>query len=249
MSTVATPRRAQRISHEIHRREVQVRRVESPSPGFRRIVFAGDSLAGFVSLSFDDHLKFLFDDAQGQPQRRDYTPRRYDAARGELTVDFALHGHGPAAAWAAAAQPGQRAVVAGPRGSFVMPLDLDWHLLIGDASALPAVARRLEELPAGSRAIVLLQVAAADRVPLPTLADLQLQWFDDDSALLAAARALVLPEGEGQAWCAGEAGTMKALREVLVQELGLQPHAVRAAAYWKHGSVAHHEPLANSPAA
>lgn len=249
MSTVVTPRRAQRISHEIHRREVQVRRVESPSPGFRRIVFAGDSLAGFVSLSFDDHLKFIFDDAAGQPQRRDYTPRRYDAARGELTVDFALHGHGPAAAWAAAAGPGQRAVVAGPRGSFVMPLDLDWHLLIGDASALPAVARRLEELPQGSRAIVLLQVATADRVPLLTHADLQLQWFDDEVALLAAARRLALPAGEGQAWCAGEAGTMKALREVLVQDLGLHPHAVRAAAYWKHGSVAHHEPLADVPAA
>lgn len=249
MSTAITPRRAQRISHEIHRREVQVRRVESPSPGFRRIVFEGDSLAGFISLSFDDHLKFMFDDTAGQPQRRDYTPRRYDAGRGELTVDFALHGHGPAAAWAAAAQPGQRAVVAGPRGSFVMPLDLDWHLLIGDASALPAVARRLEELPAGCRAIVLLQVATADRVPLPSQADLQLHWFDDDAALLAAARVLALPDGEGQAWCAGEAGTMKALRQVLVHDLGLHPHAVRAAAYWKHGSVAHHEPLADTPAA
>jgi NADPH-dependent ferric siderophore reductase len=80
MSIIVTPRRAQRVSHEIQRREVQVRRVESPSPGFRRIVFGGDSLAGFVSLSFDDHLKFIFDDAAGQPQRRDYTPRRYDAA-------------------------------------------------------------------------------------------------------------------------------------------------------------------------
>jgi hypothetical protein len=105
MSIIVTPRRAQRVSHEIQRREVQVRRVESPSPGFRRIVFGGDSLAGFVSLSFDDHLKFIFDDAAGQPQRRDYTPRRYDAARGELTVDFALHGHGPAAAWAAGLHP------------------------------------------------------------------------------------------------------------------------------------------------
>lgn len=249
MSSVITPRRAQRVSHEIVRREVQVLRVESPSPGFRRIVFGGDSLAGFVSLSFDDHLKFIFDDAAGQPQRRDYTPRRHDAARGELTIDFALHGHGPAAAWAATAQPGQHAVVAGPRGSFVMPLDLDWHLLIGDASALPAVARRLEELPQGSRAIVLLQVAAADRVPLLTQADLELQWFDDDAALLATARRLALPAGEGQAWCAGEAGTMKALRQVLVHDLGLHPHAVRAAAYWKHGSVAHHEPLADTPAA
>src|SRR6185369_9649473 len=106
-----------------------------------------------------------------EPVRRDYTPRRYDAAAGELTIEFALHGDGPAARWAAQAAPGQRATIGGPRGSFVIPLDYDWHLLVGDESAMPAIARRLEELPAGATAIVILQVRdAADRRALQTSA-------------------------------------------------------------------------------
>lgn len=78
---------------------------------------------------------------------------------GELTIEFALHGDGPAANWAAKAVPGSHLVVAGPRGSFVIPKDYDWHLLVGDETALPAVARRLEELPASTRAIVVLQAS------------------------------------------------------------------------------------------
>jgi hypothetical protein len=36
-----------------------------------------------------------------------------------------------------------------------VPLNFDWHLLIGDESALPAIARRLEELQSGVPAVVL----------------------------------------------------------------------------------------------
>jgi NADPH-dependent ferric siderophore reductase len=83
----------------------------------------------------------------------------------------------------------------------------------------------------------------ADRRPLPTATRLQLQWVADATECLAAVRALRLPPGEGYAWCAGEAATMAAVRQVLVGELGMDRHAVRAAAYWKQGAVAHHEPL------
>jgi NADPH-dependent ferric siderophore reductase len=134
--------------------------------------------------------------------------------------------------------------IGGPRGSFIVPTDFDWHLLIGDETALPAVARRLEELPAGTRAIVRLAVAdPADRRLLTSAADVDLQWVDSDAALLAAVRALVLPAGEGYAWCAGEAGTMAELRRVLVDDKGHDRQAIRAAAYWKRGAIAHHENL------
>ncbi len=239
-------RRVQRVRHETRRRTLQVKRVEDLSPGLRRITLAGDELAGFVSASFDDHVKLIFDAGDGQARpavMRDYTPRRHDAAAGELDIVFALHGDGPAAAWAAQATACQPLVVAGPRGSFVIPLDYDWHLLAGDETALPAIARRLEELPAGARAIVLLMVAPADRRPLASAADVRLQWVDDGAALLAAARALDLPAGEGYAWCAGEAALMAALRRVLVDEKGHDRHAIRAAAYWKQGAIAHHENL------
>src|SRR5690606_18646134 len=99
----------------------------------------------------------IFPDNQ-RPIMRDFTPRRYDAARGVLEIDFALHESGPATDWAKQASPGQKLVIGGPRGSFILPLDFDWYLLIGDETALPAIARRLAELPKGSRVVVLAEV-------------------------------------------------------------------------------------------
>ena len=238
--------RVRRVRHELVRRELQVVRVEAISPHFRSVTFGGAALAGFVSESFDDHVKFMLAPAgaEGKPVGRDYTPRRHDAAAGELTLEFALHGDGPAAAWAAQAAPGQIAMVGGPRGSFVIPTDYAWHLLVGDETALPAIARRLEELPASTQAIAILQVAdAADRRALRSDAALELQWVADAPALLDALRALALPAGEGYAWLAGEAAAMAELRRVLVDEKGHDRHAIRAAAYWKRGAAAHHENL------
>ncbi len=164
------------------------------------------------------------------------------AAAGELTIEFALHGDGPAARWAAQAAPGQRATIGGPRGSFVITLDYDWHLLVGDESAMPAIARRLEELPAGATAIVILQAHdAVDRRALRSAAALSLTWVADSAALIHAVRVLDLPAGEGYAWCAGEAVTTATLRRVLVEEKGHDRDAIRAAAYWKRGASAHHE--------
>lgn len=245
MPIEASPRRVQRVRHEIQRRELTVRQVQDIGPHLRRVVLAGESLHDFVSASFDDHVKVFFPAADGSgPAARDYTPRHFDRQARELTLEFVLHGEGPASSWAAQAAPGQTLVVAGPRGSFVIPVDYAWHLLAGDATALPAVARRLEELPAGARALVLLEVAdAADRPRLSSRAAVDLQWVEHASALEAAVHALALPAGEGYAWCAGEASVVAGLRRILVEEKGHDRHAIRAAAYWKRGAVAHHENL------
>ncbi len=243
MQTAVSASRVQRLRHEIKRRDLEVLRVERPSPGLRRIVFGGESLADFLSASFDDHVKLILD-AGGEPVMRDYTPRHADLARRELTIEFALHGDGPAARWAAQAAPGQRAVIAGPRGSFVVPLDYDWHLFAGDETALPAIARRLAELPAGARAFVFgLASEPAEQRRFDTAADLTVQWAQDTPAWLAAVRAFDWPAGEGYAWCAGEARAVAALRRIMVYDKGHSRHAIRAAAYWKQGAAAHHENL------
>lgn len=239
----------QRVRHELKRRVLTVRRVHSPSPAVRSITLGGSDLDDFISLSFDDHLKLFVPPAAGTlpdapPVMRDYTPRHFDAAARELTIDFVLHGHGPAASWAAQAEPGQTVAVGGPRGSMVLSTALPWQWLVGDASARPAMARRLAELPAGTPVTVLLvEPDTAERQPLPTAAALQLHWAADTAAALATLRGLPVPAGAGYAWCAGEAAAMAAVRRVLVAERGLDPRAVRAAAYWKQGAVAHHETL------
>ena len=244
MTLLSPTRRVERVRHELRRRDVEVRRVERLGESFAAITFGGESLADFVSASFDDHVKFMFEGASGEPVRRDYTPRSFDRARRELVIEFALHGHGLASAWARQAQPGMAATIGGPRGSLVIPADFDWHLLAGDATALPAIHRRLEELPASTRAIVLLQVREpADRRALASRARIELQWVDSPDAMLASLRALVLPPGEGFVWAAGEAAEMARVRDLLLGEKGHPREAARVAAYWRRGDSAFHENL------
>lgn len=236
--------RVQRVRHEIKRRDVHVVRVDNISPHFRRVTFAGEALADFCSASFDDHVKFILNAGGADQVMRDYTPRRFDRAARELTIEFALHGDGPAANWSASVRPGQRAAIAGPRGSFIIPLDYDWHLLVGDETALPAITRRLEELPAGAQAIVLIQACdPEDRRDFASAATATVQWVSHSDQMVEAVRALDLPAGEGYAWCAAEARVAAELRRILVDEKGHDRHAIRAAAYWKKGAVAHHENL------
>lgn len=232
----------ERVRHDLKLREVTVARINRVSPGFASITFQGEALADFTSLSFDDHVKFMFDDADGEQVRRDYTPRRVDTDAREVDIEFALHGHGGAAEWARNAAIGQRAIIGGPRGSMILPLAMDWHLLIGDDSALPAVTRRLEELPAGARVVAVLLVDAADRRTLVTRADARIHWVDSDDALLQVLKDLPLQPGTGLAWGGGEAALMARVRQVLV-EAGMPRQAAKVSAYWKRGVADHHERL------
>ena len=239
MNSPTTLRRVERVRHELKRRTLTVTHVEQLTPNFRRITFTDESLGDFVSASFDDHIKVFVDDA-----RRDYTPRSFDNAARELVIEFALHGEGPAAEWAARAAPGHTLEIGGPKGSLIVPLDYDWHLLVGDETAFPAVARRLEQLPAGAKAIAVLQAAdTADRREFKSAANVGLTWVATDAELLSAVRALALPAGAGYAWCAGEAACMAALRRELVDVKGHPRESIRAAAYWKRGATGHHENL------
>jgi NADPH-dependent ferric siderophore reductase len=232
----------ERVRHDLKLREVTVARINRVSPGFASITFQGEALADFTSLSFDDHVKFMFSDANGEQVRRDYTPRRIDTGAREIDIEFALHGHGGAAEWARNATIGQRAIIGGPRGSMILPLAMDWHLLIGDDSALPAVTRRLEELPAAARVDAVLLVGAADRRAFATRADARIHWVDSDDALLQVLKNLPLQPGAGLAWGGGEAALMTRVRQVLV-ETGMPRQAAKISAYWKRGVADHHERL------
>ena len=237
----------ERIRHPLQGRHLQVVRRTQVSPGFVRLTLAGPELAGFVSAGFDDHLKLILPSpAQDRPTLptlqdgrpvfdgprpvlRDYTPARFDAAAGELDIEVALHDAGPATDWAASATVGQWVGIAGPRGSMVVPPDLPWHVLMGDASALPAIVRRLAELPASTRAIVRVLVEnPADQRPLTSAAALDVAWVD---SLPAAARSLMLPEGAGYLWAAGEHSDMAAVRDVLRALPGADPRRMRVSAY------------------
>jgi len=259
-----------RVRHPLKFRLLQVARVQPLTPHLIRITLTGDDLHDFESASFDDHVKVffpapgtdkpaipeagpngpVFPEDQPRPVARDFTPRRYDRAARELDIEFAMHEAGPAATWAAQAKVGQYLGIGGPRGSLVIPAGFDWHLLIGDETALPAIARRLQELPAGTRVAAVLEVAdPSARIEFDTQAELHVVWrYRSESpyrgdALLQAVRDTYLPEGEGYVWAAGESATMRAVRYHLCTERGVDKSRIRAASYWKQGAVAVHENL------
>jgi NADPH-dependent ferric siderophore reductase len=245
MSESGTPSNVpviERVRHDLKMREVEVVHIDQLSPGFVAITFHGEALVDFNSLSFDDHVKFMFDGADGQQVRRDYTPRRFDVDACELTLEFALHGHGGAAEWARTATIGAHAIIGGPRGSMIVPLEMDWHLLIGDDSALPAITRRLEELPQDARVQVVVLAAAADRRGFFTNAQADIHWVESGDALLDVLAGLPLQPGAGIAWGGGEASLMVRVRQLLLDK-GLPRQATRVSAYWKHGVADHHERL------
>ncbi len=239
-------RRIQRVRHELMRRELTVTHVERRDERFIVVTLRGDSLKSFVSSSFDDHVKLMLpdpDSAEGGLLMRDYTPRAFDTTAGELVLEFALHGTGPFSEWAAQAQPGQRLTVAGPRGSMVIPMDYDWHLLVGDDTAWPAIARRLQELPAGARVELLLQMPALPTWPAGVTPQPQWRLCPTPEALTQALHELALPAGDGFAWCAGEARLMATLRDVLLHEKRHPKEAMKVAAYWKQGAEGFHARL------
>jgi NADPH-dependent ferric siderophore reductase len=235
----------ERVRYALQMRPLTVQAVEQLTPHIRRLRLHGPSLADFESRGFDDHVKLL---------GRDYTPRRFNRAERTLEIDFCLHGDGPAASWAAQAKVGDALTVGGPRGSMLVPTDLAWQWLIGDESALPAIARRLEELPASVAIRVVLETASTDEA-LPPLAlgdNVQLlrvaRPAQGDAAalaapLVAAVRSLPTPSGRGHVFAAGEGRSIQAVREVLVSQHGLAKGQIRAAAYWQRGRSGHHERL------
>lgn len=148
-------RRPRRVRHQLRFRLLEVQRTEMLTQHMVRITLGGEDLAGFESPGFDDHIKLFipapgeeapprpelsergvsFPAGQAHPAVRDFTPRHHDPVAGTLQIDFALHETGPASEWARQARPGQKLGIGGPRGSFILPIDFDWHLLIGDETA------------------------------------------------------------------------------------------------------------------
>jgi NADPH-dependent ferric siderophore reductase len=226
-----------------------------------RVTLGGEELAGFPGHGPDQRIKMFFPvegqdrpalprassggpvwpPGEARPITRTYTVRRYDPDAGELDVDFVLHGaHGPAAAWAAGAAAGAWVGVSEPGGRYEPDPATDTHLVIGDESALPAIATVLEALPATTSAEVFVEVAdVAEEQPLPTAATARVHWLHrgtrkPGTALVEAVRSAALPsEGTRQAWVSAESGAVKDIRAFLIDERGLTRRQVYATGYWR----------------
>jgi NADPH-dependent ferric siderophore reductase len=240
---------------------LQVRRTERLTPHMIRVIAGGDELAAFPDTDYTDrYVKILFPrpgvvypepfdmDAvraahprEEWPALRTYTVRAFDAAAGELTIDFVHHGDtGLAGPWAAAARPGDPLLLLGPGGAYSPDPTADWHLLVGDESALPAIGAALERVPAGVPVLTLVEVdGPADEQELTTPGRLDLRWCHRDAArpdqLLEALAAAEFPAGRVHAFVHGEAGVVRALRRHLLDARGVPRDDLSVSGYWRRG--------------
>lgn len=254
------------VTHPLVLRELTVARLIDVTPRMRRVTLTGDQLrafsnAGFdlpafVSDGFDDHVKLVFsetgDATEALPVQRahsidwlentvtltrDYTPRRFDPVLGELDLDFVRYGDGPAATWAEGASIGDVLHMVGPKSSVVLPADIDWIVLAGDETALPAIGRYLDEYRTNIPVIVVVKINDRSAVQDLSLRDGdELHWVVCPSVttteLSDAVTGLSLPSGVGYVWAAAESRSLLPLRRWCIRERGMAKSHVNITGYW-----------------
>ena len=176
------------------------------------------------------------------PRIRSYTVRAFDAAALELTLDFVVHGDaGVAGPWAASTAAGDEVLLLGPGGGYAPDPAATHHLLVGDASALPAIAVALERMPEHARGQVVVEVPGSeDEYELAAPAGVDVVWVHQGSdrpgaRLVEAVRALPWRTGDVQAFVHGEAGAVKELRRYLRLERGMDLDRLSISGYWRLG--------------
>lgn len=242
---------------------VTVQSVTPVSEGFVRVAVHGEGLTAYRAARPADAFKtFLpptgqgtvhfpqrdadglpsWPDASPQPALRAFTVRHFDAARRRIEFDVSIHDSGLAMNWVRRARAGDVVGIAGMRREFHAGDDIARHVIVGDASALPAVAAIVESLDPGVPAAVYLAAGHdSDKALVPRRDHVQVHWvrgaspIGADSALERAVREGERRGGRIQAWIAGEVGVVRALRRWAREELGVAHDDLHSAAYWKAG--------------
>lgn len=220
------------------------------TPHMQRLVLTAPELGDFSCRPGQDVMLMVAVDGN-RPLRRRYTIRALDRQRRLLTLDVVRHGEGPGELWVRTARPGDQIEGIGPRGKIFPAAAADWHLFIADESGLAAVFAMAGSLPAGARAIVILEVPEpADEQDLAAEAEVSRSWLHrgdgaagEAAGLAAAVSAAELPAGRGHAYIFGEARVVLRLREVL-EARGLAADQMSPKAYWGRGraNASHGEP-------
>lgn len=258
MSTVTQRRSSAKQTTEVMYAEVVSKQQLSSS--VIRVVLGGGTLAQFDASPATDayiNAKFLpqdsplsvpFDstdvdgiDPEHRPRPRRFTIRNWDPERLQLAIDFVSHGDtGYAGSWAERAVPGDRLQFSGPGGSYRPSPDVDWHLLVGDESALGAIGATLESLGVDQQARVFVVVdGPACEIELPTDGNVEISWLyrsqaADPAALLeGAVAAAEFASGSFDVFVHGEAAEVRAVRKHLIAERGVDPATSSISAYWR----------------
>ncbi|HEY0814589.1 MAG TPA: siderophore-interacting protein [Pseudonocardia sp.] len=233
------------------------------TPRLRRVWFHSDDLSAFAASSDTDrYVKLVFPKdgvtypepldvralrgvipAEDMPAIRTYTALFPDVEAGTVAIDFVVHGaEGVAGPWAMKAVAGTRLMVNGPGGAYRPDPAADWHLLVGDESALPAITAALIGMPEDAVVRVVALVDSADHevdLPLPPKGEVSFLHRGpsaDADQLVAALRVLDWLPGRVQVFAHGEAQEiMHGVRPYLFRERGLSREQVSVSGYWRRG--------------
>jgi NADPH-dependent ferric siderophore reductase len=220
---------------------------------YRRITFDGPDLERLSFRPGQDLMMRIPTAGQGVTNRR-YTIRAADPTAATVTVDMVVHGDGPGAQWAAVAAPGDEIDAIGPRGKVTLDDSADWHLFVGDETALPGLSIMAESLWPDVPGVMVVELpkhvdghdphVGADQAVTFTWVERDGSEPGDAARLVAAAQQVSLPHGEGHAYVAGEMKVVRAVTDALVAR-GLDRSAIDAKAYWRRGgaNAPHGEPV------
>jgi NADPH-dependent ferric siderophore reductase len=232
------------------------------TPHMRRITFHCENAARFARLDAL-HLNLLiqqpglvepqwpFVGASGliewerpglKPSLRKYTVRSVDLATGQLDIDFVLHADaGPGSSFAETVTIGTEVGVLGPGGGGLA--DANWYLFAGDETAIPAIARMLENLPAQASGVGYLEVGSASEIQnLQKPAAVDIHWLirsaeKPGTLLVEAVSGTSYPQGDQgiYLWAACEFAAFKTIRQLARQTWKLKPEHHLVVAYWRQG--------------
>src|SRR5215469_10636367 len=214
------------------------------APRMRRVQLTGDNLDEFQPRPGQEIVLQLPQRA-GEVARRHYTIRRFDRGAKLIDVDFVLHGHRtPGVSWALEAQPGDSVDIRGPRGRIALDATADWHLFLGDETAIPAIFGLIEALPSTARAFAFLEIGSdEDRLSVATAAQLKLEFLSrggtapgPNDILAGVLARFAFPAGKGQAFTLAETSNTRGLRHALVDR-GLDRGQIYSEGYWRPGRI------------
>ncbi|MBB5914453.1 NADPH-dependent ferric siderophore reductase [Nocardia transvalensis] len=246
------------------------------SPNFVRVTLGGAGLGEFVPMGFDQWFRLFLPGRNGlrlptassnlwyaqylmmskdqRPLVRNYTVREFrPAGRGdfgdtaELDVDFAMHGDDtPACGWASGTAVGSEVGLLDEGIMYQAPHHTSWSLLVGDESALPAVAGVLRSMPRDQRGAAFIEIIHPDDAQdLGEPEGVQVHWLPRTDPVteiggpaLEAVRAAKIPAAGVYAFVAGEQKLASGLRRHLANDRGIPKADITFTGYWRIGKSA-----------
>lgn len=226
---------------------IRVVATERLSERARRITFDGMVLvrsglpASYLSLWFSDPAAAKpRADRRDRLDKRTMTPRWIDRAATTMTIDFVLHGSGPASEWAAAARLGDAIWAGETKGGYVVPPPGSHVVLVGDDTAIPAIGSILEALDGATRPTTVIEVVdGLDERTVSETRPTDPMWLhrgpDPSQAgvlTMNLIETLTVPD-DAYWWIAGERDAIRAMRDVVVGDRGVPRDRLSLNAHWR----------------